>query len=108
MSLDPSPDSGNFLKDAITSGSLGGAGVLARAALSKSKTDWRTFCKQQVVGITTAVFVGFAVKDLVSSEAMRYAIIGFASITAPELLETLIDVVPSVVKNVAAKFTKKG
>lgn len=106
--MEPTPENGNFLKDAITSGSLGGAGVLARAALSKTKIDWKTFCKQQVVGITTAVFVGFAVKDLVASEAMRYAIIGFASITAPELLETLIDVVPSVVKNIAGKFSKKG
>lgn len=98
------PGQNELLKDAITSAGIGGAGAAARAALSKNKTDKVTLAKQVFAGAVMAVFVGFAVKDVISSEALRYAVIGVSSVVAPELFESIIDLTPAIVKRLAKKF----
>ncbi len=105
MSMDPTPN--DLLKDAITSAGIGGAGAAARAALSKNKTDWVTLGKHIFAGGVTAVFVGFALKDMISSETLRYAVMGVASVIAPELFESLIDAAPAIVKKLVGKVVGK-
>lgn len=103
--MDPGPN--DLIKDAITSAGIGGAGAAARAALSKNKIDWVTHGKHIFAGSVTAVFVGFAVKDVISSETLRYAVIGFASVIAPELFESLIESTPAIVKKLVSKVVGK-
>lgn len=102
--MDPNND---LIKDTITSASIGGAGAAARAALSKNKVDWVTHVKHFFAGGVTAVFVGFALKDTISSETLRYAVMGFSSVLAPELFESLIDAAPSIVKKLVGKIVGK-
>ena len=101
MSMDPGPN--DLLKDALTSAGIGGAGAAARAALAKTPMGWQTLSRHIFAGGVMAVFVGFGVKDLISSEALRYAVIGVASVVAPELFESLIDSAPAIVKKLAGK-----
>ena len=105
MSMDPGPN--DLLKDAITSAGIGGAGAAARAALSKNKVEWACLLRHVFAGAVMAVFVGFGVKDVISSEALRYAVIGVASVIAPELFDSLVSSTPAITRKVLEKIVGK-
>ena len=98
------PGQNDIFKDTITSAAIGGAGAAARAALSKNKIDWVTWGKHVFAGAVMAVFVGFATKGVISSETMRYAVIGVSSVIAPELFQSIIEMAPAIAKKLFGKI----
>ena len=94
----------NMIQDAMASAAIGGAGAIARQALSKEPFFTWNFLGLCVMAFFVAIVSGFATKGLIQSETLRIGCVGVLSFCAPEVLKRLI----LLVKTQADNFIKKS
>ena len=86
-SPDPSPD---IWQDALKAAPLGAAAFLARGLLSQERLSWGYLIRSGLAAAVVAVIVGLAIRDHVASESLRFACVGLAGFSAPELVDAAI------------------
>ena len=94
-----------FLDNTLISAIIGAAGMTCRLLLSENKeiTIWIAI-RHIIAAMLTAVMVGHAASDYISTESTRYALVGVAGYAAPEVLDACLKLVRKQIE----KITKKG
>ena len=100
--MDPSQN--KMIQDVATSAALGGAGAIARQAMSKEPFFTLHFLGLVVMASFVAIVTGLATKELIHSETLRLGCVGVLSFCAPEVLKRLI----LLVKTQADSYIKKS
>jgi hypothetical protein len=93
-----------MIQDAMASAAIGGAGAVARQAMSKEPFFTWNFLGLCMMAIFVAIVSGFATKGLIQSETLRIGCVGVLSFCAPEVLKRLI----LLVKTKADELIKKS
>jgi len=94
----------NMIQDAVTSAAIGGAGAIARQAMSKEPFFTWDFLGLCIMAFFVAIITGLGTKGLIQSETLRIGCVGVLSFCAPEVLKRLI----LLVKTQADNFIKKS
>jgi len=91
MATASNPDEySQLVKDSIIASSLGAAGMVSRILLSEEKLTLGWIVRRTLAAAIVSVLVGFALQDQVQSLTMRFAAIGLAGASAPEVLDAAI------------------
>ena len=92
MSAAPIPptDSPDIWADALKAAPLGAAAFLARGLLSQERLSWGYLIRSGLAAAVVAVIVGMAIRDHIASESLRFACVGLAGFSAPELVDAAI------------------
>jgi hypothetical protein len=98
------PEQNNMIQDAMASAAIGGAGAVARQAMSKEPFFSWNFLGLCMMAFFVAIVSGFATKGLIQSETLRIGCVGVLSFCAPEVLKRLI----LLVKTKADELIKKS
>jgi len=86
----PPPDSPDIWADALKAAPLGAAAFLARGLLSQERLSWGYLIRSGLAAAVVAVIVGMAIRDHIASESLRFACVGLAGFSAPELVDAAI------------------
>ena len=86
----PPPDSPDIWADAMKAAPLGAAAFLARGLLSQERLSWGYLLRSGFAAAVVAVVVGLAIRDHIASESLRFACVGLAGFSAPELVDAAI------------------
>ena len=94
-----------FLDNTLISAIIGGIGMACRLLLTDNKdiTVWIAI-RHIIAAMLTAVVVGHAASDFISTESARYALVGVAGYAAPEVLDACLK----WVRRQLEKLQKKG
>ena len=84
------PDSPDIWADAAKAAPLGAAAFLARGLLSQERLSWGYLLRSGFSAAIVAVVVGLAIRDHIASESLRFACVGLAGFSAPELVDAAI------------------
>ena len=84
------PDSPDIWADAAKAAPLGAAAFLARGLLSQERLSWGYLIRSGLAAAIVAVVVGMAIRDHIASESLRFACVGLAGFSAPELVDAAI------------------
>jgi hypothetical protein len=76
--------------DAAKAAPLGAAAFLARGLLSQDKMSWGCLLRSGTAAAVVSVIVGLGIRDHIASESLRFAIVGLAGFSAPELVDAAI------------------
>ncbi|CAB4139372.1 hypothetical protein UFOVP340_32 [uncultured Caudovirales phage] len=106
MSSPSNPDDYSQLaKDSVIASALGAAGMVSRILLSEEKLTLGWIVRRTLAASIVSVLVGFALQDQVQSLTMRFAAIGLAGASAPEVLDSAIAYAK---KRMGAEVKKAG
>jgi hypothetical protein len=86
----PPPESPDIWADALKAAPLGAAAFLARGLLSQERLSWGYLIRSGLAAAVVAVIVGMAIRDHIASESLRFACVGLAGFSAPELVDAAI------------------
>lgn len=78
------------LKDGIVASIIGALSMTARLLLSTEKVSLGWVVRRVIAASITAVIVGYAVQDYISSPGLRLAAVGGISYASPEALDALL------------------
>ena len=84
------PDAPDIWADAAKAAPLGAAAFLARGLLSQERLSWGYLARSGFSAAIVAVVVGMAIRDHIASESLRFACVGLAGFSAPELVDAAI------------------
>lgn len=84
------PDAPDIWADAAKAAPLGAAAFLARGLLSQERLSWGYLIRSGFSAAVVAVVVGLAIRDHIASESLRFACVGLAGFSAPELVDAAI------------------
>ena len=84
------PDAPDIWVDAAKAAPLGAAAFLARGLLSQERLSWGYLARSGFSAAIVAVVVGMAIRDHIASESLRFACVGLAGFSAPELVDAAI------------------
>jgi hypothetical protein len=84
------PESPDIWADAMKAAPLGAAAFLARGLLSQERLSWGYLLRSGFAAAVVAVVVGMAIRDHIASESLRFACVGLAGFSAPELVDAAI------------------
>jgi len=84
------PDAPDIWADAAKAAPLGAASFLARGLLSQERLSWGYLIRSGFSAAIVAVVVGMAIRDHIASESLRFACVGLAGFSAPELVDAAI------------------
>ena len=93
MSPTPPPSNEEYaslLKDSTIASALGAAGMVSRMLLSPEPLTFGWIARRLLASGLVSIFAGFALQDHITSLSLRYACIGLAGASAPELLDAAI------------------
>lgn len=91
MSSPSNPDDYSQLaKDSIIASALGSAGMVSRILLSQEKLTLGWIVRRTLAAGLVSILVGFALQEQIQSMTMRFAAIGLAGASAPEVLDSAI------------------
>lgn len=83
-------DYSQLAKDSIIASALGSAGMVSRILLSQEQLTIGWIVRRTLAAGLVSILVGFALQDQVQSMTMRFAAIGLAGASAPEVLDAAI------------------
>jgi len=78
------------VRDGVVASVIGGLSMCARLLLSTEKQTWGWVARRVLAAAITAVVVGYAVQDYISSPGLRMGAIGAVSYASPEALDALL------------------
>lgn len=84
------PEVPDLWADAAKAAPLGAAAFLARGLLSQEKMSWGCLIRSGTAAAVVSVIVGLGIRDHIASESLRFAIVGLAGFSAPELVDAAI------------------
>jgi hypothetical protein len=84
------PEAPDIWADAAKAAPLGAAAFLARGLLSQERLSWGYLIRSGFSAAIVAVVVGLAIRDHIASESLRFACVGLAGFSAPELVDAAI------------------
>ncbi|CAB5238159.1 hypothetical protein UFOVP144_8 [uncultured Caudovirales phage] len=90
MSPTPPPSNEEYaslIKDGTIAAALGAAGMVSRMLLSPEPLTLGWIVRRLLASGLVSIFAGFALQDHITSLSLRYACIGLAGASAPELLD---------------------
>jgi hypothetical protein len=92
MSLPPSnpEDLQQIAKDGILTAALGSVAMICRLILSTEPVTAGWVVRRVIAAAITSAFVGWAVADQIHSESLRFACVGAAGYSAPEVLDYVL------------------
>lgn len=106
MATTSSPDDYSQLaKDSVIASALGAAGMVSRILLSDEKLTLGWIVRRTLAAAIVSVLVGFALQEHIQSMTMRFAAIGLAGASAPEVLDAAIAYAK---KRMGAEVAKVG
>ena len=106
MATTSSPDDYSQLaKDSVIASALGAAGMVSRILLSEEKLTLGWIVRRTLAAAIVSVLVGFALQEHIQSMTMRFAAIGLAGASAPEVLDAAIAYAK---KRMSAEVKKAG
>lgn len=110
--MNPPPDQPDLWADAARSAPIGFSMMIARRLLSPDKPPLLDVFLQALAASGVSVLVGWGISDYISSEKLRYAVVGVAGFAAPEVAAYAIRYVKAKgeaeLKKVNAKKTPKS
>lgn len=98
-------DYSQLAKDSIIASALGAAGMVSRILLSEEKLTLGWIIRRTLAAGLVSILVGFALQDHIQSMTMRFAAIGLAGASAPEVLDSAITYAK---KRMGAEVNKVG
>jgi hypothetical protein len=108
MATTSNPDDYSQLaKDSIIASALGSAGMVSRILLSQEQLTIGWIVRRTLAAGLVSILVGFALQDQVQSMTMRFAAIGLAGASAPEVLDAAIVYAKKRMGAEVAKVGKK-
>lgn len=94
------------LRDGVVASVIGGLSMCARLLLSTEKQTWGWVARRVTAAAITAVVVGYAVQDYISSPGLRMGAIGAVSYASPEALDALLRWVKARAEREVEKVAK--
>lgn len=94
------------LRDGVVASVIGGLSMCARLLLSTERVSWGWVARRVLAAAITAVVVGYAVQDYISSPGLRMGAIGAISYASPEALDALLRWVKARAEREVEKVSK--
>ena len=94
------------VRDGVVASVIGGLSMCARLLLSQEKQTWGWAARRVLAAAITAVVVGYAVQDYISSPGLRMGAIGAVSYASPEALDALLRWVKNRAEREVEKVSK--
>ena len=94
------------LRDGVVASVIGGLSMCARLLLSTERVSWGWVARRVLAAAITAVVVGYAVQDYISSPGLRMGAIGAISYASPEALDALLRWVKAKAEREVEKVSK--
>jgi hypothetical protein len=108
MSAASNPDDyAQLAKDGVISAALGGGAAISRILLNPEPVSMGWVIRRTVSSAGIAVLAGYALQEHVASLSLRFACIGLAGATAPEIMEGAIRWVQARINSEVGKARKK-